>query len=172
MKTSARNMILMFCLALLVVSCTWQGVMTTVKVKLLYEEFEAAAITVLDLPLPAEDRLVVEKAVADLDAIRIELGQKYEASDGELLLTVLQTETYLETIRETYQRGREPVQRYYEQNNIPVPYHVEVYDRDAAEVYATIKDQLKTRDVEIREVTEVLALVLRVLAATGGAPIP
>lgn len=163
--------ILLCVVFLLIAGCSWDGALTTVKTKLLYDEFEAAAVTVLDLPLPEEDRRTVEVAVAELDRIRIELGKIYEINNGQLLLTITQTDAYLNRIRTVYERGREPIERYYDSNDVPVPYHVMIYDRDATEVYAHIKSQLDTHGVNVGEVAELLAVVLRVYAAAGGAQI-
>lgn len=170
-KIHYPHFVLVFCIVLLTASCAWNGLIKTAQTKLLYDEFEAAALPVLDLPLSTDDMRIVENAIVELDSIRIRLGRIHDQSGGELVLTALQAEAYLEDIRNSYVAGREPIERYYRATGLVPPKIIAEYDHSASVVYAFMKARVSDPGVEVGEMTQLLGLILRIYANSNGVPL-
>lgn len=170
-KIHYPHFVLVVCMVLLTASCAWDGLIKTAQTSYLYNLFEEASIAVLDLPLPVDDMRIVEQEIVVLDSIRIRLGRIHDQSGGELVLTALQAEAYLEDIRNSYVAGREPIERYYRATGLVPPKIIAEYDHNASVVYAFMKARLSDPGVEVGEMTQLLGLILRIYANSNGVPL-
>lgn len=147
-------------------------VITTAHVSLLDAEFDSAAITVLDLPLPPDAKLTVENVIEQLDVIRQELATLHKQNAGKIVLSLSQSYGYVERIRKLYLLGRAPVAAYYQSTGTEIPRALVNYEQSAIHAYNAIQDQLVSveNSVDVAEITGFLSLILRVYSAAHGVP--
>ncbi len=149
-----------------------ETLLTTTHTTLLYHEYEASAVAILDLPLQPEAKKTVEDVIAQLDSIRLELGDLHRQGAGKVALTISQSYGYVTRIKELYLKGRAPVIEYYQSSGVKPSAELINYDQSALYAYTAINKQLKDakNNVDIGEITGLLSLVFRTYAAAHGLP--